>query len=161
MGRIDFSGDWAERFWSNVTPGTAEDCWIWQGTISNQGRGTFGVGGRANQRRINAPRYAYWLHNDDLREDLVVCHHCDNPACVNPAHLFAGTQADNLADMTQKGRRVGFALKGEAAPSCKISDSQAHSTLERFYAGEKASALAAELGVHKATIYKLAKRLAR
>ena len=161
MSRVEFSHDWESRFWAKVERPSPDECWLWAAPLNNMGRASFHVGGRTSGRRISAHRYSYWLDHGTIPEGLVVCHRCDVPHCVNPRHLFAATQAENLADMTRKGRRSRFALSGEQAPGCKVTDAQARSALARVDAGESPSAVAAELGINRATIYKLRKRLAR
>lgn len=91
------------RFWSKVD--TSGDCWLWTSTKYPNGRGQFKV---AN-KNLKAYRVAYELEYGPIPEGLQVLHHCDNPSCVRPAHLFVGTCADNQADMTRKGRgRLGI-----------------------------------------------------
>lgn len=70
-----------------------------------------------------------------------------------------GTQAENLEDMTRKGRRARFALKGDSAPGCKVTEAAGRAALTRIDAGESASAIAAELGIHRSTIWKIRRRL--
>lgn len=78
-------------------------CWIWNGTIEKFGYGTTSFKGK--EYRIH--RLSMHLYNGfDLSSSLYVCHHCDNPPCCNPEHLFVGTQKDNMQDSLRKGRHV-------------------------------------------------------
>lgn len=87
--------------------GGPDSCWEYQAARSPRGYGTIGVMGKTRR----AHRVAWELANGPIPEGLLVCHHCDNPPCCNPAHLFLGTDKDNVADMRAKGR--GRALSGE------------------------------------------------
>lgn len=90
-----------ERFWSKVekTP----DCWVWKSTRRTDGYGVFWYSPTKRQER--AHRLAYEDAEGPIPAGMSLLHRCDNPPCVRPAHLFVGTQADNMADMTEKGRR--------------------------------------------------------
>lgn len=82
-------------------------CWIWTACTSGQwGYGWFRTGTRIGGRESwdYAHRFSYKHFIGDIPEGLSVLHHCDVPLCVRPDHLFVGTQADNIADMTSKGR---------------------------------------------------------
>ena len=92
--------DTAERFWSRVGKKEPDDCWEWLGCKSGYGYGVFWFNGR----RIGAHRVAYELVVGPIPQGAVICHRCDNTSCCNPAHLFAGSQADNMRDALQKDR---------------------------------------------------------
>jgi hypothetical protein len=95
-----------ERFWAKVDKRSGPDsCWTWTAAKTLRGYGRFMLDGKARL----AHRLAWRLAGGTEAEALV-CHRCDNPSCVNPAHLFLGDQFDNMRDMTAKGRHP-MALK--------------------------------------------------
>lgn len=90
----------ATKFWARVERGTPTECWRWTARRNANGYGTLKVNGR----QWLAHRVAWALTVGTDPGPLLVCHHCDNPGCVNPAHLFVGTASDNAQDMVRKGR---------------------------------------------------------
>jgi hypothetical protein len=77
-------------------------CWEWYGAFNNYGYGSIRVDGL----RVGAHRASYVAHVGPLPSNMQVLHKCDNPSCVNPDHLFLGTQSDNVYDMVHKGRHI-------------------------------------------------------
>ena len=106
-----------ERFWLYANR-AERGCWEWTGTRSN-GYGFMWIA--AGKPRVLAHRFSYELHHGPVPAGFNVCHTCDNPWCVNPAHLFAGTDKDNMRDMIAKGRDHHPPLQGEANGSAKLN----------------------------------------
>ena len=101
------------RFHTKYTK-SSTGCWEWNRFTDRDGYGIFRVYSKDNSgknifKELKAHRISAYLE-DYYIQDLEVCHHCDNPTCVNPAHLFVGTHQDNMADMVAKGRQA----KGDA-----------------------------------------------
>jgi hypothetical protein len=95
-----------ERFWAKVDRLGPDDCWNWTGSTDGKGRGQINPGRRQDGSKnppIKAPR-AVWMLTYGEVPDGYVCHTCDNPLCVNPAHLFLGSAQDNVDDMVTKRR---------------------------------------------------------
>ncbi len=91
-----------QRFWPKVDKTGNKGCWQWTSTLDYTGYGRFHVS--PQQRGAMAHRYSYELHYGSIPEGFDCLHKCDNPACVNPDHLFLGTHQDNMTDMVKKGR---------------------------------------------------------
>ena len=86
------------RFWSKVKK--TQDCWIWTASRTDRGYGSFGLDGKVRR----AHRVAYELAVGPIPDGMSILHACDNPPCVNPAHLRVGTQVQNMADELVRGR---------------------------------------------------------
>lgn len=108
------------RFWSKVDKRGPDECWGWLATKTN-GYAALKVNGTMGP----ASRVSWKIHRGAISDGLMVCHHCDNPSCVNPAHLFLGTHQDNMNDMAAKGRAVASGVRGETHGNAKLSQAQA------------------------------------
>lgn len=98
----------AKTFWDRVDRSAGpEACWSWLGRHLKAGYGRLVLLGKHE----GAHRIAYSLIHGPIQDELFICHRCDNPPCCNPAHLFEGTHADNMADRRQKGRYGRAALR--------------------------------------------------
>jgi hypothetical protein len=94
-----------DRFWAKADRSAGpEGCWVWTGAAYREGYGS--VKDHATRRTRRAHRVAWEIAHGDIPNGLWVLHKCDNPPCVNPAHLFLGTHADNMVDKFAKGRAV-------------------------------------------------------
>jgi len=143
-----------ERFWEKVKK--SKGCWIWTGSCNMKGYGHIGEGGIGG-RTLAAHRVAYELTYGSIPTGRFVLHHCDNPSCVNPKHLFLGTQRDNVIDMTKKGHKRYKAHIGEDNGRAKLTWNKVRNIRKRYKAGENRMNLANEYGVHWSTINRIVK----
>lgn len=89
------------RLLSNAS--IVDGCWVWSGATNNDGYGVVSLNGKMWMTH----RLAYVAWRRPIKDGLLVCHSCDNPACINPEHLWTGTHSDNSLDMVAKGRSRG------------------------------------------------------
>ena len=90
-----------QRFHNKYEPVTESGCWIWTACRAGTGYGTF----RVNKHSYSAHRVSYMIHVGNVKQDMHVLHTCDVRECVNPSHLFLGTNLDNIKDAVKKGRK--------------------------------------------------------
>ena len=106
-----------------------------------------------------AHRVAWQLYRGPIPNGLMVCHTCDNTACVNPDHLWLGTQRDNLRDAVRKGRNYVPVLRGEDAASARLSNADASAIRQRYAIGETQTELAAAFNVSQSTVWRVVHRM--
>ena len=150
-----------ERFWSKVD--RTGECWRWTASRTSAGYGKASTDGRLD----GAHRIAWRLAYGAIPDGMWVLHHCDNPPCVRPEHLFLGTHRDNMADARAKGRlsptifngtqvrlmsegrarRPESHARGERSGAAKLTEAQVREIRSRVAAGASQSAVARDYGV--------------
>jgi len=136
----------SERFWSKVRKG--DGCWEWQASLKG-GYGQFGHGGLAH-------RVSWEMTRGPIPNGLYVCHRCDNRRCVNPDHLFLGTQRDNMSDAARKGRTA----KGERQGHAKLTAAAVAEIRSLHLAGVRQKEIAALFGLAKGHTNRIVHRAA-
>lgn len=154
-----------DRFWGKVDKENSTvfyngaRCWEWTAARSGYGYGVIGIEGES----FYAHRLSYTINFGGFQNNLLVLHHCDNPPCVNPVHLFLGTTKDNIVDKVSKGRQHHPC--GEKSGMHKLTDKQVNEIrkrYKRFGVGESSSAyLAQEFGVTRNHILAIMKGIRR
>lgn len=134
--------------WHRVDVGGSSDCWPWRGALNRWGYGAC----QLNGKQMNASRAAYIDTHGEPSPGLVVCHTCDNPACCNPAHLFAGTQAENLADCRAKGRTNIRHGADHHRATAKLTDELVREARRLYASGVSQSEIGRRWGVHSSVI---------
>jgi hypothetical protein len=130
-----------ERFWKHVDrAGGTDVCWLWTGHLTEEGYGQFGGEG---WHMIPAHRFAFQLANGPIPDGLLIRHKCNNPPCVNPMHLLAGTNQDNMDDRTA----AGHTPRGEDAGRAILTETAVLEIREKRAHGVPLKQLAKEYGV--------------
>ena len=152
MSSADVDACAEASFWRLVDVDfSPESCWIWKGHKCPVGYGRFKLGG---SRRVSANRISYVLCHGPLPDGLVVCHKCDNPSCVRPDHLFAGTPKENTQDCVSKDRNAYGSRTGTAI----LTEEQVVRIDKLLEKGWSLQSLANEYRVSKRTILKIKHR---
>jgi hypothetical protein len=140
-----------ERFYENIEKEVG-GCWIWKGYSRCSGVGGKYGGLKVGGKAMLAHRISYQIHYGEIPNSLFVLHRCDNPSCVNPEHLFLGTNADNMKDMAEKFR----GCNGEKGVHSKLT---ANKVVEIRFAAKRGNMLHREIakvfGVSTTTITKI------
>lgn len=137
-----------ERFWSKVDK--SGECWEWTASKDGSGYGKMLYRGAL----VRASRLAWMFTFGEIPEDLFVCHHCDNPGCVNPEHLFLGTQKDNMLDMVAKDRQRKIGQLGEHNGRAKLTEADVREIRIRYEEGQSIPVLALDFGVSIGAIHR-------
>jgi len=137
-----------ERFFSYVKK--TESCWLWTGATNEKGYGMFYIQKDRKVTRYKSHRFSYEHHKGDIPEGMFVCHHCDVKGCVNPEHLFVGTNLENVQDMIAKN------LAPERRKQLRRQD--VVDAAKMLGLGYKTSQIAREIGLKPTVVYQI-KRL--
>lgn len=142
--------DWKARFWSKVSVAGPEECWDWIGAKTSNGYARMIIEGKS----VMGSRVSYMIAHDldEFPEGLHALHHCDRPICVNPSHIFTGTDRDNLYDSMEKGRARSGGRKGEDQHLHKLTEDDVREIRRATSAGIQQKVLAERYGVHRDTI---------
>ena len=127
-------------------------CWTWNGAKSEDGYGYFRVCGKT----VKAHRWIFELVVAKIEAGMVLRHKCDNPSCVNPAHLEPGTVLENVQDSTSRGRRADF--RGQAHGGAKLTDVDAIMIRHRASLGEACRSIAKDYPVGNSQIERIVNR---
>jgi len=137
------------RFWEKVDRRGPDECWEWQAYRNHQGYGRF----RLNGFLFRVHRVAFAIMNGDA--ELQVCHHCNNPPCCNPKHLYAGTQVDNIQQCIAEGRFTRGDNCGEKQGHAKLTEADVREIRRLREGGWLQREIAEEYGIYQSTVSKI------
>ena len=151
----------ADEFWAKVDrSGGPDACWPWLGVRSKKGYGQWRPEGHRTVP-VYAHRLSYQLAHGGIPKGAYVLHTCDNPPCVNPAHLGVGSQTDNMREMYDRARDVHNAPRGASHYRARLTDEAVAAIRERYRIGELSQEqIAREFGVSQITVSRVIRRVA-
>lgn len=128
-------------------------CWNWIGSKNRDGYGQIRVERSGFNGYFRAHRVSWIYHHGEIPDGLCVLHRCDNPGCVNPEHLFLGTQADNMRDRNAKGRLPHEKLRGSSNGRALLNEADVAEIRRLSADGARQADIARRFGIAKATVY--------
>jgi hypothetical protein len=140
------------RFWSKIDMRGPDECWEWQASLNLNGYGRFKLG---SYNMVIASRLALICTSKSEPDGLLALHHCDNPKCCNPDHLYWGTVKDNARDKVERGRAYVGNQSGANNGHSKITDAQLATIILRFREGWSNTKIAADLPIGHSMVSKI------
>ena len=137
----------SESFWSLVDIRGVGECWSWRGSRCKEGYGVLRV---KRHRTLRAHRVAWELSSGGRLGGRFACHHCDNPSCCNPAHIYAGDTYTNMRDVARRGRQ-----RGSRNGNAKLDEGKVAEIRRRIAAGHNNTHIAKDYGVTHQMISKI------
>lgn len=138
-----------DKFFSKIDHYSKKPCWIWTGHMMKHGYGKI----QRDNKEHTVHRYSWIVHCGDIPAGMSVLHKCDVRNCVNPEHLFLGTQQDNITDMIRKGRKN--ARKGSKVPGSVLKESDIHIIRKEISDGKRMVEIAEKFDVDVSNIYRI------
>lgn len=158
LSKADLPYVLSRGFWDRVSIGRDSECWPWLMSVDRGGYGQIVVSENGKSRRLTATRVAFVLGHRDLRHGEGVLHHCDNPRCCNPGHLYAGLPAENTRDAVVRRRmKAAPPSAGEMNPRAKLSDERAREIYSRLKDGGSVREVAREYSISEPTVSAIGK----
>ena len=141
-----------ERFWEKVQ--RSDSCWEWTGCRLRSGYGQIKWGDKIRR----AHRVSWEIHFGPIPDGLWVLHHCDNPPCVRPDHLYLGTLVDNAQDCVRRGRHYHWRGQGEGHPMARLTEGQVLEIRRQRENGLSGHLIARAFGLSKTQVYDIINR---
>jgi len=134
-----------------------DTCWVWKGKKDKNGYGQFYMNLDKKEISVRPHRFSYMIFKGEIPDGLLICHSCDNPACVNPQHLFLGTQKINIQDALKKERMNG--PKGTKQWLAKFKDDDIREIRKLKSSGMNGNQIAKKYNVNRRVIYDILKKI--